>query len=110
MKFWVTIKKLNERGKKKVKYKIRAPPHTLSHEVSTYIYIYIYIYIDELLGDLTIFVKTRPNQPVQPIEPKTKHGTSPIKIGKKLVKTNQEWKKMGTSQKRKRVWVELRYK
>ena len=72
--------------------------------------IYIYIYIDELLRDLTIFVKTRPNQPVQPIEPKTKHGTSPIKIGKKLVKTNQEWKKMGTSQKRKRVWVELRCK
>ena len=47
MNFWVTVKKLNERGKKKMlNAKLKrhlARPHALTHEISTYIYIYIYI-------------------------------------------------------------------
>ena len=50
MNFWITVKKFNERGKKKIlnakleSYLERF--HALPHEIST-LYIYIYIYIDD---------------------------------------------------------------
>ena len=47
MKFWVTVKKLNEIGiKKLLNAKLEsylARPHALPHEISA-LYIYIYIY------------------------------------------------------------------
>ena len=52
MNFWVTVKKLNERGKKRKKMlnaKLEcylARPHALPYEISA-LYIYIYIYIDD---------------------------------------------------------------
>ena len=52
MNLWVTVKKLNERGKKKMlnaklkRYLARSHAHL--HEISAlYIYIYIYICIDD---------------------------------------------------------------
>ena len=47
MNFWVTVKKLNERGKKKrpnAKLECRLTgPHAFPNKVSAFIYIYIYI-------------------------------------------------------------------
>ena len=47
MKFWITVKTLNERGKKKMhNAKLEwhlIGSHALSHMVSAFIYIYIYI-------------------------------------------------------------------
>ena len=50
MNFWITVKTLNERGKKKKKMlnakleRYLARPHALPHEISA-LYIYIYILI-----------------------------------------------------------------
>ena len=55
MIFWVTVKRVNEKRLKRLNAILEchmAGPHTLPHEVDTYIYIYIYIYIDYLNSSL----------------------------------------------------------